>query len=196
MFIVFEGGEGVGKSSQIRFLEKVLKKRGIPFITTKEPGGTETGKIIKRLILKKNLPPLAELFLFLADRKSHIDEVIKPALDSQKMVISDRFSLSTLAYQGYGRGLDLDFLQRLNREIDNGIVPDITFLIDLPCEEALIRKHKKDRFESEDIAFHRMVRKGYLSLAKEDKRIKVIDGKKSKREINKIIMERLNDIKL
>lgn len=191
MLVVFEGGEGVGKSSQIRLLEKALQKKGIPFIKTKEPGGTETGKKIKRILLKKAIPPLAELFLFLADRKIHIEEVIKPALFSKRMVICDRFSLSTLAYQGYGRGLNIDFLQRLNIETNDGIAPDITFLIDLPPDVALIRKNKNDRFQMEDIAFHKRVREGYLSFAKKDKTIKVIDGKKSKEEINKIVMEKL-----
>lgn len=191
MFVVFEGGEAVGKSSQIKLLERALKKRGLSFRTTKEPGGTETGTRIKKMLLAENIPPILELFLFLADRKANVDEVIKPALLSKKIVICDRFSLSTFAYQGYGRGFPIDFLQRLNREIIEEITPDRTFLIDMAPEEALLRKNKKDRFEMEEIAFHKRVRMGYLSLAEGDKRIKVIDGRKTKEEIHKIVMEEL-----
>jgi len=194
MFIVFEGGEGVGKSSQIRLLAKELERRGLSFITTKEPGGTETGKMIKKILLKKNIPPILELFLFLADRKANVDEVIVPAIKSNKIVISDRFSLSTLAYQGYGRGFDIGFLERLNREVSLGINPDITFLIDVPPSEALSRKNVRDRFQMEDIAFHKRVREGYLSLSMKDKKIKVIEGERTKEKIHRIVMEELEKI--
>ncbi|MEW6680910.1 MAG: dTMP kinase [bacterium] len=189
MFVVFEGGEGVGKSSQIKLLAEKLRKKGIPFITTKEPGGTREGKIIRRMLLGKKNSEILELFLFLADRKSHIDNVIKPALKSGKIVLCDRFFLSTIAYQGYGRGLDVGFIERLNNEVISCLSPDITFLIDLPPEKALFRKNIKDRFEMEDISFHKKIRKGYLLLSKKYKKIKVISGAKSKEEIHQIVME-------
>ncbi|MEW6482600.1 MAG: dTMP kinase [bacterium] len=181
MFIVFEGGEGSGKSSQVSMLKDALK---MPCLATKEP----YLEWIKEMVFDGKTPKMAALYLFLADRIIHINEVIKPALAEGKIVICDRYSLSTIAYEGYGYGIDIELIKKLN---DGCIIPNIVFLLDIEPEKGLKRVKRDNRFEREDISFHKRVREGYLSLAKGDKNIKVLDGEKTKEEIHKIVMEEL-----
>ena len=202
LFITFEGIDGSGKSTQARKLASRLKKIGLPVILTLEPGGTSIGFYIRKILLdpkNQNISSMTELFLYLADRAQHIREVIEPALKKGLWVISDRFYDATIAYQGYGRGIDVSFINLLNQKICGDIKPDITFLLDCPAEIALKRtfkrKSEKDqlRFEQEELIFHKMVREGYLSIAnKNKKRIIIIDAKRS---MNKIEEEIFNKIK-
>ena len=188
MFITFEGIEGCGKTTQIKRLARRLNDYGIQFVSTLEPGGTGIGQDIRRLLLdprNSHLSPLAELILYAADRAQHIEEVIKPALDQGKWVICDRFFDATVAYQGSGRGMDMDLIMTLNKKVTKGIRPDITLLLDCPpemgIERALKRNHAlpqagQDRFEREKMEFHKMVRSGYLEIARNERRFSIIDA--------------------
>ncbi len=204
MFITFEGIEGSGKSTQARYLVERLKSNGISTILTREPGGTRAGRLIRQILLSSkssDLSPLAELFLYVADRSQHVVEIIKPGLSRGEWVVCDRFFDATIAYQGYARGQDISLIRILNERATFGIRPDITFLLDLPAETGLERalKRNKDkgleseaRFESEAIDFHEAVRKGYLSIAAEDaKRVVTIDGTCSEAEIGMRIFEHI-----
>jgi len=179
-FIVFEGLDFTGKSTQVKLLAGRLKQAGYPVTVTREPGGTSIGERVRREILStKNvgLLPLSELLLFITCRAQLTAEVIAPALREQRVVVSSRFRLSSLAYQGYGRGIDLDLIRRLNEAATGGLQPDLTFLIDLPEEIALARKRGEgDRIEVEDLAFYRRVREGYLELVQQDPQLHRIDG--------------------
>ena len=190
LFIVIEGGEGAGKSTQAELLHRSLSQR-FPAILTREPGGTPLGERIRELLLEPSLrplSPLAELFLFLAARAQHIEEVIKPALREGKIVISDRFSLSSLAYQGFGRGIDLSLLQKIDKFARQGISPHLTIYIDVPPEEGIKRLSTLTPFEGEPIEFHKRVREGYLELASHHpETIKVIDGRGSVEEVQEKI---------
>ena len=178
-FITFEGGDGTGKSTQIKVLERHLAACGRSFVSTREPGGTPLGKLIRQALLEVGKQPIGsptELFLYLADRAQHVQDVILPALDSAKLVLCDRYTDSTLAYQGYGRGIDLEVLRALNRIADRGVKPDLTLLFDCPVEVGLSRTAKRlaeegaaseDRFEREKVEFHEWVRVGFLALARE-----------------------------
>ncbi len=181
-FITFEGGEGCGKSYQSKALYRRLVKENIPAIITHEPGGTVLGENISRWLKWRKevrLSATGELLLFNASRNQLIQEVICPALNRGEVVICDRFYDSTLAYQGYGRGLDIDAIKRLNVLSTNDLKPTMTILLDLPSKEGLARKsdQRPDRFEIENVAFHEQVRQGYLQLARnEPKRFVVIDA--------------------
>ncbi|MBI4489699.1 MAG: dTMP kinase [Deltaproteobacteria bacterium] len=209
--ISFEGGDGSGKTTQLKLLEGYLAGQGRVCLCTREPGGTTLGRMIRQVLLevgRKEISSPTELFLYLADRAQHVHEVIQPALRSGKLVLCDRFTDSTLAYQGYGRGVDLDLLQRLNQVASLGITPDITFLLDCPVEVGLSRtarrivvqgsgKRREDRFERERVEFHERVRKGFLDLAwAEPKRIYVLDAsgpiQEVHEEIRKIVDEKLD----
>ncbi len=170
-FITFEGCEGCGKSTQTRLLNKRLHNYEIPTVLTQEPGGTPLGNKVRDLLKVKrdiNIGPLAELFLFSSCRSQLIADVINPALNSGKVVICDRFTDSTVVYQGYGRGLDLKLIASVNEMATGGLEPDLTVLLDTVPELGLKRKPNSadDRFEAENIAFHRKIREGYLNLAK------------------------------
>ena len=189
-FITFEGIEGCGKSTQIRRLRDVLSERGIPVLLTEEPGGSGVGKILRGILLNRTgveIAAEAELLLFMADRAQHIREVIEPALNRQKVVLCDRFADATMAYQGFGRGLDREMIDILNRFALRGVTPDLTLLMDVPVETGLGRalariagkkeSEREDRFESEQMDFHRRVRDGYLHLAsREPERFRIIDA--------------------
>jgi len=171
-FVTFEGIEGSGKTTHLRHLAAHLRELGRGPVETKEPGGTRAGTAIRRLLLGEDgapLTPLAELFLYCADRTQHVDEVIRPALDAGQVVLCDRFSDSTIAYQGYGRGLDLEAVRVLDARARGGVWPSLTFLLDCPVEEGLRRARGRpgagDRFERETPAFHERVRAGFLALA-------------------------------
>lgn len=167
LFIVLEGGDGSGKSTQARALSRRLREAGYRVWLTHEPGGTTLGESIRSLLKgDQGIQPLAELFLFSAARAQLVNEVIRPALHSMTVVISDRFTASTIAYQAYGRGLDLKLVQRLNHTATGGLEPNLTVFLDAPVEVGLARKHTtNDTFESAPVQFHQRVRQGYLEQA-------------------------------
>jgi dTMP kinase len=176
-FITFEGIEGAGKTTLSRWLADWLSAQNIPTRLTCEPGGSELGNALRQLLLHNPTDPLTELFLFLADRSHHVRTVILPALTQGIWVISDRYTDSTLAYQGYGRGLDIETLRHLNALATDHLNPDLTFLIDMPVEQALARTTQPNRFEQEALAFHQRVRDGYLQLAEsEPHRFVILNG--------------------
>lgn len=195
-FIVFEGLDFTGKSTQVTLLAERLTQVGYSVITTREPGGTPLGEAVRKVILStKNvdLLPLSELLLFITCRAQLCAEVIDPALRQGKVVVSSRYRLSSLAYQGYGRGIDLGLIRRLNEAATGGRHPDLTFLIDLPAKIALARKRGKgDRIEGEDIAFYQRVREGYLKLAQDDPLIHRIDGTQSVQQIAQAVASYLD----
>jgi dTMP kinase len=195
-FISFEGIEGTGKTIQSKLLYEHFKKTGCTVILTEEPGGTRIGLKIREVLLSvenKEITPVTELLLYNASRAQHIKEVILPALNKGGIVITDRFSDSTVAYQGYGRGIDLKLIDSLERMVTEGLKPDITLLIDLDAETGLLRNkgiNKTDRLELEDLKFHKKVRDGYLQIAaREPERIKLIDGSGSIEEIQRKIID-------
>jgi len=193
LFIVFEGVEGSGKTLQLKLLARYLRKRGIEPLVTREPGGTRLGEGIRRLLLEDGDPsPEAELFLYLADRAQHVKEVIRPALRKGRMVLCDRYYPSTLAYQGYGRGLDLAFVEGANDRATGGLKPHLVVLLDLPVEVALrrIRKRFLDRMEQEAFSFHEKVRRGFLAQARgEPGLFLVIDGTRRPEEVFQEVLE-------
>jgi dTMP kinase len=200
LFITFECGEGCGKSVQSRALHWRLSALAIPSLLTHEPGGTPLGrKISYWLKWSRNtkISPLAELMLFNASRSQLIEEVIKPALNEDKVVICDRFVDSTIAYQSYGRGLDLKMVRAINKMATRGLKPDLTVLLDISVEKGLARKvaRSQDRFEQENIAFHKRVQEGYLKMAaSEPKRWLVIDACQPKAKIAKIVWQKVTEL--
>jgi len=200
LFITFEGGEGSGKSGQAKGLYRRLTKLAIPAILTHEPGGTPFGNKLGRWLKWSQgtaLSPLVELMLFNASRAQLVTEVIKPNLKSGKVVISDRYADSTTAYQGYGRGLDLEMVRATNNAATQGLKPDLTILLDISAEDGLARKRAKrqDRFEREELAFHHRVRKGYLKMAADEpERWLVVDASQSKEKIAEIIWQRVSQL--
>ena len=177
---MFEGLDFTGKSTQVEILAKRLREAGLPVTTTREPGGTKLGETVRKVILSREhieLLPLSELSLFITCRAQLSAEVIEPALAAEHVVVSSRYRLSSLAYQGYGRGLDLRLIEQLNEIATSGRQPDLTFLLDLPAEKALQRRGKvRDRIEQEDLAFYRRVRTGYLDLTGEDPSVHILDA--------------------
>ena len=193
LFITFEGGEGCGKSTQARALFRNIRGSGVPVILTQEPGGTPLGREVRQWLKGEfDSDPVAELLLFNASRAQLVNNVIRPALKGGKVVLCDRFYHSTIAYQGYGRGLDLEMIDTVNNIATSGLKPDLIIFLDTDVEQALSRKRNKDRFEHEDIAFHKRVKQGYLEMCKADpKLLMVIDGSLSKSEIEKIIWDKV-----
>ena len=177
MFLTVEGIEGAGKSTFIALLSAELEKRGVPFLRTREPGGCALGAQIRPLLLNasQELDRRAELFLFLADRAQHVAGTIRPALEAGHWVLCDRYADSTIAYQGCGRGMDTEELQRMNDWATGGLWPDLTLLLDLPAEVGLARAlarngregltQSEGRFEAEALAFHQRIREGFLLRA-------------------------------
>ncbi|MCE9623902.1 MAG: dTMP kinase [Deltaproteobacteria bacterium] len=206
LFLTFEGGEGSGKTTQIHLLAEALKKRGFPCLLTREPGGTEIGAEIRRILLDgKNhrLSPLSELMLYAADRAQHIEETIAPALAENRIVLCDRFTDATVAYQGFGRHLDLKLITELNQLATGGLKPNRTFLLDLPVEIGLARatarlerqKSSEGRFEAEALAFHEKVRQGYLRLAREEpERFRVFDATMEIEALHGKILEEIESL--
>ncbi|MEW6088296.1 MAG: dTMP kinase [bacterium] len=195
VFITFEGPDGGGKSTHIKLLAGYLKKCGYPVVITREPGGTTLGEDIRGVLLDprvKNLSLWSELFLYLSCRSQILEEVIKPALNSKKTVLCDRFMDATAAYQGFGRKINIKLINKLNRLLVGEFKPELTVLIDIEPEYGLkrsrIRNNKADRIEKEKIDFHRRVRKGYLTIAgKEPGRFLVINGNDSLEKNRRII---------
>lgn len=220
MFITFEGIEGSGKTTQISRLISVLSNIGYDCIATREPGSTKIGESIRSILLdprSSSLTPMAELFLYEADRAQHLHEVIRPALQANKIVISDRFSDATTVYQGYARGESLGQIFKIHKMLLGDIRPDLTLVLDLPVHEGLERawariaaqrnyvaskntsgqtnshdKHHQaeDRFEQEDLSFHEKVRDGYLRLASaEPGRFRVVDASLTPDKVHQKIIE-------
>lgn len=180
LFITFEGADGCGKTTQIVLLNKYLKENGFNTLVTREPGAKGLGEKLREILLGYDgeVSPNCESFLFLADRAQHVDCVIKPALEKGTVVLCDRHTDSTVAYQGYGRQLDLNRIKMLNDIAVNGLRPDLTIVFDIDIETSMQRVGKtKDRMESAGMDFFNRVREGYLEIAKsEPERVKVINS--------------------
>ena len=201
-FITFEGGDGTGKTTQLRLVESYLRELNRSCVLTREPGGTALGRMLRDVLLEvgdEEIAQSSELFLYLADRAQHVKQIIAPALNAGKIVLCDRFGDSTLAYQGYGRGFDLDWLRRLNDTATEGLRPDLSILLDCPVDVGLPRtarrgaqsldgRPREDRFEREKLEFHEKVRQGFLALARaEAERFRVIDASRPVAEVAKQI---------
>ena len=196
LFVVFEGVEGSGKSTQSRALARRLTNAGYPGTLVHEPGGTPTGERIRRWLKSgHDISLLAELLLFSAARASLVESVIHPALSRAEVVVCDRYTYSTVAYQGYGRGLDLNTVRHLNEIATGGLLPALVVLLDLPPEDGLGRKAtgRLDRFERERRDFHRRVRQGYVELARQDPaRWLVLDASEPRASLLDAVWRRLS----
>ncbi len=200
-FITIEGSEGSGKSTNIHFIQEYLSKKNIEFISTREPGGTPVAEKIRDLLLDKANSSLcddAELLLMFAARSQHLNELIIPALDAGKWVLSDRFTDASFAYQGGGRGLSWDKISQLEQWVQGSLRPDATILLDIPVDIGMERVHQRgetDRFEQEQLSFFNRIREAYLKLAKENpERFHIIDTQPSIEDVRKqlaTVMEKL-----
>ncbi len=201
-FITFEGIEGSGKSSQITLLTEYLRSKQRAVMLTREPGGTPIGDQVRKVLLdpaNKALDPQAELLLYAASRAQHLTQVVRPALASGMVVLCDRFSDATIAYQGYGRGLDLTVIHALDRIVTAGMRPDLTIVLDVEAAVGLARARSRNdqqgleaeaRFENEALAFHERVRQGYLALAREaPDRMKIVDAALPPLQVQETIRE-------
>jgi dTMP kinase len=204
-FITLEGVEGSGKTTQTALVADALRLAGHRVTVTREPGGTRAGEAIRAIFLDPavSLHAAAELLLVLADRAQHVREKLKPALAAGEIVLSDRYSDSTVAYQGYGRGLDLKLLEELNRLASDGARPDLTIVLDLDVETGLERTRARvrgdvrgpDRFEGEQVEFHRRVREGFLTIARDEPdRVRTIDATASVAEITARIIAAIAEL--
>ena len=205
LFITFEGADGSGKTTQLNLIKSFLEEKGYDVVVTREPGALELGRKIREILLhyEGKVADKCEMFLFLADRAQHVETFIKPEIKEGKIVLCDRHTDSTVAYQGYGRGQDVNLLKELNKIAVNGLEPDLTLLYDVSTETAQNRVgSEKDRMESAGIEFHKKVRNGYLELQKENPaRIKLINAnnsienvfEESKNIIIKLIQEKLGE---
>ena len=197
LLITFEGGEGSGKTTQSQILYNALKEKGFEVIKTREPGGTKFAEIIREILVQgesNKINNISELLLFAAARADHVQKVIKECLKDNKIVICDRFTDSTLAYQGYAGNLDLDLVKKVNRISIGEISPDLTFVFDidptLGIERALGENNKETRFEEKDIMYHKKIRDGYIDIARDNPdRCVVIDGTNGIEQISKNILE-------
>lgn len=195
-FIVFEGPDGAGKSTVLKEIASRLKANCINYLVTREPGGTKEGQQLRQLLLQPgyNWCGEAETFLYCADRVQHVRSLIQPALAAGQLVLSDRYYYSTLAYQGYGRGRDLELLIQLNRMATLGVEPDLVFLFDIDPELGLRRVIQSrqgetpDRLEQEELVFHQRVRQGYLELARERNWI-IIDSSRELEEVVEMVWQ-------
>lgn len=192
LFITFEGCDGCGKTTQLELLAQYLQEHGYSVLTTREPGAKGLGTKLREILLNYDgeVSSNCESFLFLADRAQHIDNIVKPAINAGKIVLCDRHIDSTIAYQGYGRGIDRERLAYLNDLATSGLKPDLTLLFDVDTETSMQRVGKnKDRMESAGIEFQEKVRRGYLELAKsEPNRIKVLDSRKSIEQLHQEVL--------
>lgn len=195
-FITFEGIEGVGKSTQVRLLCDLFKQQNIDFLSTREPGGLPVAESIRNLLLHKDMSPITELLLYEAARAEHFEKIILPALNKGQSVICDRFADASVAYQGYGRGLDVKLIEELNKIATKNTEPDYTFIIDLPVNLAFERLSKRgtapDRFEKLSHDFYEKVRNGYIEQSKKyPKRVKIIDADRTPEQIHKDIVSKI-----
>lgn len=192
LFITFEGADGCGKTTQLMLLAKYLKSKGRDVIVTREPGARGLGEKIREILLNYDgeVSSQAEAFLFLADRAQHIDVIINPAVKNGKIVLCDRHTDSTIAYQGYGRGLDIDRIKMLNNLATGDRRPDLTFVFDIDVETSMKRVgNEKDRMESAGVEFFNRVRNGYHKISElEPERVKVLDASKSIEDIHKEVV--------
>ena len=194
-FITFEGSEGCGKSTQSKMLFDYLRSKGKKVIYLREPGGVKVSELIREILLnpKSNISPEAETLLYMAARAQVVEEIIKPAIASGKIVVCDRFMDSTIAYQGYGLGIDIKQIKYMGLLATQGISPDLTLFLDLPVESGLKHRHNcKDRIERSSLSYHEKVRRGYLKIAKEEpRRIKIVkveaDKEQTQNTIRKIV---------
>ncbi len=199
-FITFEGGEGTGKSTQIQLLAEKLEAAGLTVRVLREPGGTVVGEAIRRILLDPDHAELgvsAEILLYEASRAQLVDQVIRPALAAGEVVLCDRFYDSTTAYQGYARGIDLARIAELNRAATGGLSPDRTLVLDIDPAVGIARAtaQSADRLESEDLAFHRRVRDGFLAIAAEEPaRVRVVDATGSAEQVADRVADALQDL--
>lgn len=207
LFITFEGTEGTGKSTQVRLLADDLRAAGRRVLVSREPGGTAFGRTLRSRLLDPaaaaTITPWAELFLYLADRAQHAYEVLTPSLERCEYVICDRFTDATLAYQGYGRGLDVELIRAAGAFAAAGLVPDLTLLLEFDeVEEGLARARRRqqndgtagieDRFEREDVIFHRRVRDGYRAIAAADPgRLRVLPAGLTAEELHRRVLDEI-----
>ena len=198
-FITFEGIDGSGKTTQINLLEEKLSQQGISTLILREPGGTKLSEIIRGILLDReniNLSPSAESLLFVAARTQLMAEKIKPSLEQNQFVICDRYADSTVAYQGYGRGLNVKYLEELNKFATDSIQPDITIILDVDPEKAAIRMASdvSDRLESTGIHFFLRVREGYYEIARRyPQRCVIIDGSRPESEVFELVLKEVNN---
>lgn len=204
MFVTFEGPEGSGKTTQIQLLDRALRARGLQVVCTREPGGTAIGEQIRAVLHAHEnaaMVPAAEVLLYSADRAQHVREVVAPALRRGDIVVSDRYAESTLAYQGYGRGLDMEALRHITAFATDGLRPDLVVYLDLDVEVGLQRKRREqamgrgewNRMDQQEVAFHRRVREGYLTMAREEpRRWLVVDAARSIETVHRAIRERID----
>lgn len=198
LFITLEGVEGSGKSTQIRYLEEMLTQTGYPVLQTREPGGTATAEAIRHILLTTSshepVTPQAEALLILAARCQHVTHLIRPALRGGTVVLCDRFSDSTFAYQGFGRGLNLEWLRAANEVATGGLTPDLTLVLDLPVSVGLARRQvdrgQQNRLDRETERFHRKVRRGFLALAAEEPtRMTIVNANRPAQEVRDELTE-------
>lgn len=196
IFITLEGVDGAGKSTHIDFIKNYFDTKNINLYMTREPGGTNLGERLRKLLLNESMDPLTETILMFAARCEHIKTVIKPKLESNITVVSDRFTDATYAYQHGGKGIDLKTIDLLKKLIQKELKPDLTFLFDLPVNismERLKKTREMDKFESENEAFHQSIRSTYLDIAKKNKdRFYIIDSTKEITDIQKEIKDELD----
>jgi dTMP kinase len=198
VFITFEGIDGCGKSTQLRMLTGELRARRFEVVTTREPGGTKLGQRLRAALLdvEEQVDPLAELLVFAADRAQHVRTVLRPALEKDEIVISDRYADATAAYQGHGRGFKPELIEQIVRLATEGLTPDLTLLFDLSVPESAVRTRRRraakrtDRLDREKVEFHERVREAYLKIAESNPdRIRVIDASGSAQETHESVMD-------
>ena len=198
LFITFEGADGCGKTTQIELVNKYLQEKGYKTLVTREPGAKGLGEKLREILLnyEGEVSPNCESFLFLADRAQHVDCIIKPALKNNTIVLCDRHTDSTIAYQGYGRQLNIQEIKKLNDIAVNGLKPDLTIVFDIDVETSMQRVGKtKDRMESAGMGFFNRVRNGYLAIAQEEpKRVKVINSADTIENIHTKVIELVEEI--
>ncbi|MGE5589115.1 MAG: dTMP kinase [Bacillota bacterium] len=192
-FITFEGVDGSGKTTQIKLLRQFLDELGVPYEFTREPGGTPMGEQVRRILLDpahRDMGIETEALLYAASRAQLSRQVLHPALDAGQTVLCDRFVDSSLAYQAFGGGLDLDFVRSINNRATGGLRPDLTILFDMPPGEAAERRRRgtEDRMERKDLAFHERVRDGYLTLARQEPdRMRIVDASGSVEQVQRVV---------
>ena len=198
LFITLEGADGCGKTTQLNLLKEYLTSRGYEIVVTREPGGKGLGEKLREILLNYDgeVSDRCEAFLYLADRAQNIDTIIKPAINSGKIVLCDRHTDSSVAYQGYGREQNIDNINMLNELAVNGVHPDLTIVFDIDTETSMARVGaEKDRLESAGIEFHKRVRNGYLEIAKKNpQRIKVVDASQTIEDVQRDVINIIEEV--